>query len=115
MLKKIYWKSFRIWRIIIESIYWLYRDIKFSEFARGENFISNQLLISGHVMEKGITMPHRKSIFGIDNARRLISLCNEFIIKYGNKSEQLQFALDDLWEYQKIYHENHHELPKDID
>ena len=114
MLVKIYWKIFRTWGVIVNSLYWLIRDIKYSEFSRGKNYLLYQMLISGHVMEKGITMPSRKKIFGIENARRLIELCNEYIRKYGVVSDQLDFALDDLWEYKKIYHNNCNDLPEDI-
>ncbi len=114
-MNRLYWKLYRIWQIITNSLYWLFRDIKFSEFSRGENYLLNQLLISGHVMEKGITMPNRKNVFGLGNARGLIALCHEYIKKYGNDADQLQFALDDLWEYRKIYHDSHVDLPKDIE
>lgn len=114
-MNKIYWKLYRIWQIIANSTYWLCRDIKYSEFSRGEKYLLNRLLISGHVMEKGITMPNRKKVFGLDNARGLITLCREYIDKYGNDADQLNFALDDLWEYQKVYHDSHVDLPKDIE
>lgn len=112
--KKIYYKTYRIWKIISNALYWLVRDIKYSEFYKGKNDLRNRLLITGHVIEKGITMPNRRLGFGYGQVRTLISLCKQALLHNISDSEQFQFALKDLYEYRQIHQDNGFELPHDI-
>lgn len=95
--------------------YWLKRSVKYSMLYRGEEYLANRLLIMGHSMEKGITMPNRRYGFGYGVVRLLISLCNEYQTKYGTEKDAFQIALDDLREYLQIHKEASFELPKDIE
>lgn len=95
--------------------YWLKRSVKYSMLYRGEEYLANRLLIMGHSVEKGITMPNRRYGFGYGVVRLLISLCNEYQAKYGTEKDAFQIALDDLREYLQIHKEASFELPKDIE
>lgn len=95
--------------------YWLKRSVKYSMLYRGEEYLANRLLIMGHSVEKGITMPSRRYGFGYGVVRLLISLCKEYQTKYGAEKDAFQIALDDLREYLQIHKEVNFELPKDIE
>ena len=111
---KIYYKLYRILQIISNALYWLWRDIKYSEFNKGDNVLLNRLLITGHVIEKGITMPNRRLGFGYGQVRTLISLCQKAIQQNLCSSKQYIFALQDLSEYRQIHQGCGFELPEDI-
>ena len=96
------------------AIYWLYRDLKYGAFTRNKEDLLNRLLVAGHVLEKGITMPNRRLGFGQEVVKTVIKMCNKCISKYGNDYNQLQFALDDLEEFLLIHKENNYELPQEI-
>lgn len=113
-MKKVYYKFIRIWQIISNALHWLIRDIYYSEFYKGRNDLFNRMLIVGHVVEKGITMPNRRLGFGYGQIRELISLCKRALHQNKSDSEQYLFALQDLYEYLQIHEDNSYELPKDI-
>lgn len=111
-------KVLKLFSIICDAfsnaIYWLYRDLKYGAFTRNKEDLLNRLLVAGHVLEKGITMPNRRLGFGQEVVKTVIEMCNKCISNYGNHYNQLQYALDDLEEYLMIHKENNYELPKDI-
>lgn len=96
------------------EFYWFKRSVKYSMFYRDEEYLSNRLLVLGHTVEKGITMPNRRLGFGIGSVRLLITLCNEYIIKYGKQSPQLMIAISALREYLQIHIDARYELYNDI-
>lgn len=100
---------------ISNECFWFLRSIKYSMFYRGEEYLSNRLLVIGHGLEKGITMPNRRYGFGYGVVRLLISLCQEYRAQYGSEKEAFQIALDDLREYLQIHQEANFELPEDIE
>jgi len=59
-----------------------------------------------HVLEKGITHPKRKSIFGVNVAIELEKLILEYEKKYNNKTCQIEFAQSVLQKYEEIKKEN---------
>lgn len=113
-MKKTYYKFIRTWKIITNAIHWFIRDVYYSEFYKERYDILNRLLIVGHVIEKGITMPNRKLGFGYGQVRELISLCKQALQHNKSNTNQFLFALQDLCEYQQIHQDNAFELPKDI-
>lgn len=84
------------------------------------SFVSNKetelatLLITSHVIEKGITMPDRHMGFGYATVRDVIERCNRIISAWGAKHTELQAALADLRQYLEIHKEAGFSLPKDI-
>lgn len=73
-----------------------------------------EILIKTHIIEKGITMPNRRYGFGYDRIRKLMRLCGSYIDKYGYNNVEIQSAIDDLFEYQKIHKDVDFKLPDDI-
>lgn len=100
---------------ISQRIKLLFRDLRYSNsFRNDKTTLSSSLLISGHVLEKGITMPNRRLGFGYDIVRGLIKNCNDYISKYGSDSVELQAAIADLSQYLDIHKKVKFEIPSDI-
>lgn len=84
------------------------------------SFVSNKetelaiLLITSHVIEKGITMPDRHLGFGYTTVRDVIERCNRIISVWGAKDTELQAALADLAQYIDVHKEAGYSLPADI-
>lgn len=95
-------------------LYWFKRDIKKSTVFRNKKSDLANLLIMGHVLEKGITMPNRRLGFGYERVRELISFLKEVISLYTANYTEVQAALGDLEQYDKLHKDNNFELPKDI-
>lgn len=95
-----------------------YRDrkmLKFSSvFANTRESALASLMITCHVLEKGITMPNRRLGFGYDRVRQIVERCHDIIKRYGSKSIELQSALADLRQYYDIHQEASFRLPADI-
>lgn len=93
---------------------WFVRDVKFGMLTRNRDDLENRLLVGGHIIEKGITMPNRRYGFGLGVVQLVQSMCNKYIDRYGTDNEQLQFAIDDLREYLQIHITNGYDLPNEI-
>ena len=52
-----------------------------------------------HVLEKGLTMPNRKTTFGVDIADCLVKTIDEYEAKFGLISQQINHAIGVLKEY----------------
>lgn len=90
------------------------RDVKYGMLTRNRDDLENRLLVGGHIIEKGITMPNRRYGFGLGVVQLVESMCNKYMDKYGTDNEQLQFAIDDLREYLQIHKTSGHDLPKEV-
>lgn len=113
-MKKLFKAISIIWETLCNSIYWFFRDLRYGAFTRNRDDVLNRLLVAGHVLEKGITMPNRRLGFGQDVVKIVIELSNKCISKYGKDIPQLQFALSDLEEYLMIHNDNNFKLPNSI-
>lgn len=113
-MKKIVNAISMLFNTIYSHAVWFVRDLKYGMFCRNKADLENRLLVGGHIIEKGITMPNRRYGFGIGVVRMMLSLCHRFIDRYGTDNEQLQFAIDDLREYLDIHRTAGYELPTDI-
>ena len=94
--------------------YWFKRDVKSSMLFRNEKSDMANLLIMGHVLEKGITMPNRRLGFGYERVRELITFLKEVISLYSANHTEVQAALGDLEQYDRLHKDNDFALPKDI-
>lgn len=76
--------------------------------------LEGRIIASYHVLEKGITMPNSKLIFGQDNARQLLNYLDIYIRK-GHATNRLHFqsAIIILIEY-VAYHEGRTEFSQQI-
>lgn len=101
-------------KALSSDLYWFKRSVRYSMLYRGEEYLSNRLLVISHSIEKGITMPNRRLGFGQGNVRMMTMLCKEYIKKYGSTASQLQIALDVLSEYLDIHVSAAYLLPTDI-
>ena len=72
------------------------------------------LLVTSHVLEKGITMPERRLGFGFERVRAIIRRCNSIIRQWGADYVEVQAALIDLKQYLDIHREANYELPDEI-
>ena len=89
------------------------RDLRLTNtFRCDKETLLSSLLVDGHVLEKGITMPERRNGFGYDKVRQLIAKCSE-CIKLGGAEMELQSAIADLKQYIEVQ-ERGFKLPEDI-
>lgn len=72
------------------------------------------ILVTSHVLEKGITMPKRHLGFGYDRVRDIIKNLNRIIKRWGADHVEVQAALIDLKQYLDIHNDANFELPSDI-
>lgn len=111
-------KTINVLRAFFETFYnqcvWFVRDVKYGMLTHNRDDLENRLLVGGHIIEKGITMPNRRYGFGLGVVQLVESMCNKYIDKYGTDNEQLQFAIDDLREYLQIHKTSGHDLPKEV-
>ena len=94
--------------------YWFGRDVRHNSCFSNEQSDLANLLVSGHVLEKGITMPNRKLGFGYERVRSLIKKCSKAIQKYSNNHIEVQCTLKDLEQYLQIHQQEEFKLPEDI-
>ena len=95
-------------------VYWFRRDLWYSSNIKTQSSDLAHLLVTGHVLEKGITMPARRLGFGYDRVRSIIETCSKAICNYTNNHIEIQSAIKDLEQYQLIHHQAGYELPDDI-
>lgn len=111
-------KTINVLKTFFDTFYnhcvWFMRDVKYGMLTRNRDDLENRLLVGGHIIEKGITMPNRRYGFGLGVVQLVESMCNKYIDKYGTDNEQLQFAIDDLREYLQIHRTGGHDLPREV-
>ena len=61
------------------------------------------IIITYHIIEKGLTMPGMYLGFGRKKLLELIYLCNEFVKNYGKEEQQLNVAVSVIAEYKKVH------------
>ena len=96
------------------SFYWVKHDLAYCSDSKTKESQLASLMITSHVLEKGITMPNRRLGFGYLRVRGIIRQCNDCIDKYGYESVEVQSALNDLYEYLYIHESSDFQLPEDI-
>lgn len=72
------------------------------------------LLVTSHVLEKGLTMPKMRLGFGYDRVRDIIKRLNVIIKKCDANYVEVQAALMDLKQYLDVHRVANFELPDDI-
>lgn len=97
-----------------EYVYWFGFDIRNSSLFRNEKSDLSLLMITSHVLEKGITMPDRRMGFGYDHVRDIVEKCNYAIKNYSENHIEIQSTLKDLEQYIQLHESVNYELPKDI-
>lgn len=98
------------------DFYWFKFDLLHSfTNARTEKAELAELLITSHVLEKGITMPKRRLGFGYERVRSIIKRCNKAIKRYSENHVEVQSTLKDLEQYLQLHHQENFHLPEDIE
>lgn len=100
--------------LVFLSLYWIKDDLLYSNDSRSKESQLASLMVTSHVLEKGITMPNRRLGFGYPRVREIIRQCNDCIDKYGSDYIEIQSTLDDLYEYLVIHEAGNFQLPEDI-
>lgn len=95
-------------------IYWFLKDICQSAVIHNKESDLADLLITSHVLEKGITMPQRRLGFGYDRVRFLIKRCKDCIQLYSENHIEIQSTITDLEQYLLIHGKEGFKLPEDI-
>ncbi len=70
-----------------------------------------QIVMGYHVLEKGLTMPHRRLGFGKQAVLHLINLVNDFENRFGNDS-QVEHAVGVLRAYRELHKDWHEPMPR---
>ena len=81
---------------------------------RNENSDLAGLMITSHVLEKGITMPQRRLGFGYNHVRSIIKRCAECIQLYTENHIEIQSTLKELEQYLLLHEKEDYILPEDI-
>lgn len=100
--------------LIPEYVYWFYKDVWQSSLIPSQKSDMAALMVTSHVLEKGITMPNRRLGFGYDRVRDVIKRCSLAIKKYNENHIEIQIALNDLEQYQELHEKEKYILPTDI-
>jgi nitroreductase len=73
-----------------------------------------RIIVTYHVIEKGLTMPEIRIGFGEDKILVLCELCKIFINKYGIEEVQLEHAIRVILEYEEFHEINNYKLNPEI-
>ena len=86
------------------------RDIKYSTVITGyasQEQLLSRLVVEAHTLEKGLTMPNRKQLFGKDKALLILNGCNKYVLKEYNLAEsRFHYIVGILVEYCRIMKDN---------
>lgn len=110
-LKKIYYA----FKLTPYYAYWFIYDIKYSNLFNTEKADLVGIMVAGHVLEKGLTMPEFRVGFGYSRVRDIIDRSIALIDKYGSDRIEIQSVLKDLEQYINIHNGKGYKLPEDIE
>ena len=84
------------------------RIFKFSGIFSNESREKNlaKIIATYHIVEKGLTMPNRRFVFGVAILRDLMKLINSFVDKYGEDEPQLVHAIGVIKAYYELHLNN---------
>jgi nitroreductase len=108
-------KAYYAMKLAPYYFYWFKFDIQCSNLFDTEKADLTGILVAGHVLEKGLTMPEFRPGFGYNRVRYVIAKSLALINKYGNNRIEIQSALKDLEQYLQIHKQKGFELPEDVE
>lgn len=114
LLRRIAKRVLFSFQLFSEELYWFNRCIKYNNSDHSKEADLSSLLVTSHVLEKGITMPNRRLGFGYERVRLVIEKCRSCISKYGSEPNEIQSAITDLCDYLSIHEKESFQLPEDI-
>ena len=74
-----------------------------------------KIIMTYHVLEKGLTMPARRLGFGKDVVQRLMSFVDEYVGRYGLDNWQVRHAVGVLKEYRELHLTMRYSFPSEED
>ncbi|WP_319502293.1 nitroreductase family protein [uncultured Draconibacterium sp.] len=101
----------RIARSIIILYNFIYDGCKYLRYSNTNSFDKSKnsriatIILSYHIIEKGLTMPKMKLGFGKERLIFLCQKCDVFIDLYGSDEPQVRHAIGVLVEYLKVHEE----------
>jgi len=101
-------------KLLYVSGYDMLRYLKYSNtlnFNGNESKLTSFIMLSCHIVEKGIVMPDMRYGFGEKKIRDLILACRLYMREYGVDNCQLKHAVSVLNEYLSIHEKCVNELP----
>lgn len=101
-------------KLIPEYVYWFWRDLWYSNIYKNEKSELASLMVTSHVLEKGITMPERRYGFAYDRVRSIINSTKDAIRDYSKNHIEIQSTLKDLEQYLQLHKDANFQLPEDI-
>ncbi len=101
-------------RLLPEYAYWFRNDITQSSWLTNERSTLAGLMVTSHVLEKGITMPERRLGFGYERVREIIQKNKSAIKTYTENHIEIQASLKDLEQYLQMHETEGFNLPDDI-
>ena len=100
--------------LLPEYAYWFRNDMTQSSWLANERSTLAGLMVTSHVLEKGITMPERRFGFGYQRVREIIKKNKSAIKDYTESHIEIQSSLKDLEQYLQMHQAANYELPEDI-
>jgi hypothetical protein len=102
-------------KVVGQHLHQIRRELKYSNsVVYDKTSRLSGLLVTSHVLEKGITMPERRLGFGKERVLSIIEQCKSCIQDYGSDHVEIQAALSDLVQYRNLHKEENFDLPDDI-
>lgn len=91
------------------------RYIRYSKAAKPtKKSLISSIILSYHIVEKGLTMPQMRLGFGTDNLLRLINQIHDFVTLHDPNDEQIHHAVAVVYEYEKTHADAGFALPPEI-
>lgn len=103
-----------IYELLTEYIWWFKFDLRQSSLFPTLKSKLATLLVTSHVLEKGISMPDRRYGFGYERVREIIKMNNSVIKNFSENHIEIQSSLNNLEQYLQIHESAGFKLPDDI-
>lgn len=78
-----------------------------------EAFLRSTMIANYHIIEKGLSMPHRRLGFGKDVLISLTKICKHYFEQYGN-NDQLEYAVSIVKEYDELHKAEKYKLDDNL-
>lgn len=102
-------------RILFAYKYDMQRFMKYGGHNESEESLMAAIIMSYHVVEKGLTMPNMREGFGRDNIINLISMLQKYGAKYDTSKAQFKYAVAVVAEYFETHKNLKYKLDDDLE
>lgn len=120
LIPSIILKIIRVYRsgLFEAYLYDINQYIKYSntfERDNNESKLKSTIILKYHIIEKGLTMPNMRFLFGQENLKQLINACLVYSTKYNKTDLQVKHAVNVLCEYLIIHNEHNIKIDYSIE